>query len=142
ALGGGASGARAARRVPPPAAPAAGPPPAAALESPPEDAAPAPEGEEAVLRAEGLGWAGVLRVLLGLSRGHRVSLAVTFGLGVARVAALVGVGVASALTVRALARGEPFGRWLLLLGAVAPLAGLLHWLGAWLAHAVPDRPPP
>jgi ATP-binding cassette, subfamily C, bacterial CydCD len=112
--------------------------PAAGAETPSDEAPPA-ERDEAVLRAEGLGWGGVIRVLLGLSRGHRGRLAVTFGLGVARVTALVGVGVASALTVRALARGEPFGGWLLLLGAVAPLAGLLHWLESWLAHDVAYR---
>jgi ATP-binding cassette subfamily C protein CydCD len=118
---------------------AAGPGPAVTPESPPDEATEPAERDEAVLRAEGLGWGGVIRVLLGLSRGHRLRLGLTFGLGVARVAALVGVGVASALTVRALARGEPFGRWLILLGAVAPLAGILHWLESWLAHDVAYR---
>jgi ATP-binding cassette subfamily C protein CydCD len=115
------------------------PGPAGPPEGLPDEAAGPAERDEAVLRAEGLGWGGVIRVLLGLSRGHRWRLAGTFVLGVTRVAALVGVGVASALTVRALARGEPFGGWLLLLGAVAPLAGLLHWLESWLAHDVAYR---
>jgi ABC-type multidrug transport system fused ATPase/permease subunit len=64
---------------------------------------------------------------------------VTFLLGLARVGALLGVGVASALAVRALARGAPFAPWLIALGAVAPLAGILHWLESWLAHDVAYR---
>jgi ATP-binding cassette subfamily C protein CydCD len=109
-----------------------------APEAPP-GAAPAATPTEGIVRAEGLGWGGVLRALLGLSRGYRGRLGVTFLLGVARVAALVGVGVASALTVRAVARGEPLGSWLALLAVIAPLAGLLHWLESWLAHDVAYR---
>src|SRR5437867_13169484 len=33
----------------------------------------------------------------------------------------------------------PFGGWLVLLGGVAPLAGILHWLESWLAHDVAYR---
>ncbi len=86
-----------------------------------------------------LGWARVLSTLLGLSRGYRGRLVVTFLLGVARVAALIGVGVVSALAVLAVRRGAPVGGWIAALLVVAPLAGLLHWLESWLAHDVAYR---
>ena len=43
------------------------------------------------------------------TRGYRARLTLTFFLGVARVTALIGVGVLSALAVRAVKRGEPAG---------------------------------
>jgi len=81
-----------------------------------------------------MGWRDLLRVLGGLIAGYRGKLAATFLLGVARVVALLGVGVLSALAVRAVKGGEPPGALLAGLGVVAPLAGLLHWLESWLAH--------
>jgi ATP-binding cassette subfamily C protein CydCD len=60
-------------------------------------------------------------------------------LGVARVLALIGVGIMSALIVLALKKGTPFGTLLLGLAAVAPLAGALHWLESWLAHDMAFR---
>jgi ATP-binding cassette subfamily C protein CydCD len=48
-----------------------------------------------------------------LSRGYRGRLLVTFLLGVARVAALIGVGAVSALAVLAVERGAPVGGWLM-----------------------------
>ncbi len=99
-----------------------------------------PGPAEAILPAGGgLGWARVLSVLLGLSRGYRGRLVATFLLGVARVAALIGVGAVSALAVLAVKRGGPVGGWLVALFVVAPLAGLLHWLESWLAHDVAYR---
>jgi ATP-binding cassette subfamily B protein len=98
------------------------------------------EPVEAIVPAAGvLGWARVLSVLLGLSRGYRGRLVATFVLGVARVAALIGVGVVSALAVLAVKRGTPVGGWVAALFVVAPLAGLLHWLESWLAHDVAYR---
>jgi ATP-binding cassette subfamily C protein CydCD len=92
------------------------------------------EPTDAILRAEGMGWPRLLRVLGQLIAGYRGTLAVTFLLGVARVVALIGVGVVSALVVRAVKTGAPFGRLLVALALVAPLAGVLHWLESWLAH--------
>jgi ATP-binding cassette subfamily C protein CydCD len=66
-------------------------------------------------------------------------LLATFLLGVARVAALIGVGAVSALAVLAVERGAPVDGWLIALFVVAPLAGLLHWLESWLAHDVAYR---
>ena len=72
-------------------------------------------------------------------RGFRARLAVTFGLGLARVAALIGVGVLAALVVQAVKAGQPWGLRLAALLVVAPLAGLLHWLESWLAHDLAYR---
>src|SRR5262249_62322780 len=70
------------------------------------------------------------------SRGQ---LVLTFTLGVARVVALIGVGVLSALIVLALKGGTPWGGLLVALAVVAPLAGLLHWAESWLAHDMAFR---
>jgi ATP-binding cassette subfamily B protein len=93
-----------------------------------------PEPTDAIIRAEGMGWWQLLHVLSGLIAGYRAKLAATFVLGVARVVALIGIGVLSALAVRAVKHGDPPGGFLLALFIVAPLAGLLHWLESWLAH--------
>jgi ATP-binding cassette subfamily C protein CydCD len=86
-----------------------------------------------------LGWLQAVPILLGMVRGYRGRLLGTFWLGMGRVAALIAVGTLSALTVRAVKRGEPAGGLLLMLAAVAPLAGLLHWLESWLAHDMAYR---
>jgi ATP-binding cassette subfamily C protein CydCD len=86
-----------------------------------------------------LGWLQAIPILLGMVRGYRGRLLGTFWLGMARVAALIAVGALSALTVRAVKRGEPVGALLLMLAVVAPLAGLLHWLESWLAHDMAYR---
>ena len=98
-----------------------------------------PEAVDATVRAEGMGWPRLIRVLLGMVAGYRARLVLTFLLGVARVVALIGVGVLSALCVRAVKNGMPFGRLLIALALAAPLAGLLHWLESWLAHDMAYR---
>jgi ATP-binding cassette, subfamily B, bacterial len=111
----------------------------------PSDAAAGSDGhaggdpEEAIVRAADVGWGAVLQTLLGRTRGYRGRLALTFALGIARVAALIGIGVLSALAVRAVARGEAAGGLLLALLLTAPLAGALHWMESWLAHDVAYR---
>jgi ATP-binding cassette subfamily C protein CydCD len=55
------------------------------------------------------------------------------------VLAFIGVGVAGALTVLALKHDQPFGLWQAALFALAPAAGLLHWLESWLAHDLAFR---
>ena len=100
----------------------------------------APTAEPAaILRAAGPGWWEVARILIAMAAGYHGRLVVTFVLGVARVAALIGVGLLSALVVRAVSRGEPTGAWLVALLIVAPLAGVLHWLESWLAHDMAYR---
>ncbi len=106
----------------------------------PHDAAGAPTAEPtALLRAAGPGWWEVGRILMAMASGYHGRLVVTFLLGVARVAALIGVGLLSALVVRAVSRGEPTGALLVSLLIVAPLAGVLHWLESWLAHDMAYR---
>ena len=95
--------------------------------------------DEGIVQAQGLGWRQLVRILLGLVRPYRGQLVATFLLGVARVLALIGVGILSALIVLALKKGAPFGTLLLALAAVAPLAGILHWLESWLAHDMAFR---
>ena len=86
-----------------------------------------------------VGWSTVLHTLVDKTRGYRAQLTLTFVLGVARVTALIGVGVLSALAVRAVKRGEPSAPLLIGLLVVAPLAGILHWAESWLAHDVAYR---
>ena len=110
--------------------------------APAEDLAPlfssgGPDDE--ITRAEGLGWSGAFRELLGHVRPWRGRLALAFGFGVVRVACLIGVAVLSALAVAALKRGEDFTPWLYALFAAAPAAGILHWLESWVAHDMAFR---
>ncbi|MEE8500276.1 MAG: thiol reductant ABC exporter subunit CydC, partial [Kiloniellales bacterium] len=97
------------------------------------------EPTDSILRAEGLGWARVIAILMGLMRPWRGRLTLTFLFGVLRVCALIGVGVLSALVVAAVKAGAPFGGLLISLAVVAPLAGILHWLESWLAHDIAFR---
>src|SRR5262249_6948204 len=98
-------------------------------------------GEEpsAVLRAAGPGWREGARILLAMAEGYHGRLVVTFVLGVARVAALIGVGLLIALLVRAVSRGPRTGALLAGLLIVPPAAGVLHWLESWLAHDMAYR---
>src|SRR5438552_16122399 len=77
--------------------------------------------------------------MLAMLRHYRQRLLATYGLGIARVVALIGVGVLSALTVRAVSRGAPVAGLLATLAFVAPLSGALHWLESWLAHDMAYR---
>ena len=97
------------------------------------------EPTDAILRAEGLGWTGVFRELLRHVVPWKAKFSVVLVLGIARVAALIGVGVAGALAVAAVKRGEPYAPYLAALAVVAPLAGVLHWLESWFAHDMAFR---
>ena len=97
------------------------------------------ESAEARAQAHDLGWRRVIGNLLGMVGPYRRQLLLTFALGVARVVALIGVGILSALVVQALKRGAPYGALLTALVVVAPLAGVLHWLESWLAHDMAFR---
>ena len=97
------------------------------------------EPTDAIIRAEGLGWFALIRLLLGMIRGYQVQLFVTFVVGLVRVAAFIGVGAVSALIVLAVKNGEPFEGLLIILGLTAPLAGVLHWTESWFAHDMAYR---
>ena len=97
------------------------------------------EPTDAILRAEGLGWTGVFRELLRHVVPWRGKFSVVLALGIARVMALIGVGVAGALAVAAVKRGEAYTPYLVILAVVAPLSGVLHWLESWFAHDMAFR---
>ena len=97
------------------------------------------EPTDAILRAEGMGWLGVAKVLMGLVAPWKGKMTMTFLFGVVRVFALIGVGILSALVVAAVKTGAPFGGYLIALGVVAPLSGVLHWLESWVAHDMAFR---
>lgn len=86
--------------------------------------------------AEQVGWRDTLRTLLSVVRPWRGTLIATILLGVARVAAFIGVGVFSALIVAAIRDGRDISTLAIGLLITAPLAALFHWLESWLAHAM------
>ena len=98
-----------------------------------------PLAADDILKAQGLGWGGVMRDLMGYVRPWKGRLTLTFIFGVVRVLAFIGVGLLSALAVAALKQGEPFTHWLWGLALLAPLAGVLHWLESWVAHDMAFR---
>ena len=104
-----------------------------------DDAGAHQEPTDAILRARGLGWAGAFRMLLRHVVPWKAKFSVVLVFGVVRVAALIGVGVASALAVAAVKQGEPYTQYLVILAIVAPLAGVLHWLESWFAHDMAFR---
>ena len=97
------------------------------------------EPTDAILRAEGLGWIGATRVLLGMIGKERLPLAATFVMGVLRVLAFIGVGVLSSLIVLQVKEGGGFVTLAIVLACAAPLAGIFHWLESWFAHAMAYR---
>lgn len=94
---------------------------------------------EGIIKAEGLGWLGLVVNLMKLILPWKGRLAATFVFGVLRVVAFIGIGVLSALVVYALKHGAPYGAYLWALAVLAPLAGLLHWLESWIAHDMAFR---
>ncbi|MBV9249058.1 MAG: ABC transporter ATP-binding protein, partial [Acetobacteraceae bacterium] len=86
--------------------------------------------------AASVGWPQTIRTLLGFVRPWRATLVVTVLCGIGRVAAFIGVGVLGALVLGAVRSGV-LDTWLVAaLLIAAPLAGLLHWIESWLAHAM------
>ena len=92
-----------------------------------------------ILRAGQMGWWHAAGLLMRLVRPLRRRVGLAFLLGVARVMALIGVGVLSAFVVAAVRNGEPFDGLLIALYALAPFAGILHWLESWVAHDMAFR---
>ena len=69
-------------------------------------------------------------------RPYRGQLAITVLTGIGRVVAFIGVSVLGALVLGAVRNGSPTGVLVAALLITAPLAGLLHWLESWIAHAM------
>lgn len=94
---------------------------------------------EAILRAEGMGWRETFFELFRLVTPWKGKLTLTFILGIARFASIIGIGVVSALAVAAVKDGDDFGWLLVSLGVLAPLAAILTWLESWVAHDMAFR---
>jgi ATP-binding cassette, subfamily B, bacterial len=94
---------------------------------------------DAIVKAEGLNWAGAIRELMKHISPYKGKLVLTFGFGVTRVIAFIGIGTISALAVRAVKTGEPFVDLLILLALLAPIAGIFHWFESWIAHDMAFR---
>jgi ABC-type multidrug transport system fused ATPase/permease subunit len=86
-----------------------------------------------------VGWIRTLATLMEIIKPWRQKFAIVVGSGIGRVAAFIGVGIVGALAVAAVKTGAPYGYLLILLGLLAPLAGLLHWMESWLAHDIAYR---
>src|ERR1700722_20158583 len=97
-------------------------------------------GEEAPAAAAAaaaqVGWFATLATLMEIIKPWRRQFAIVVGSGISRVAAFIGVGIVGALAVAAVKTGGSFGYLLILLGLLAPLAGVLHWIESWLAHDI------
>ena len=104
-----------------------------------DDAAAQHEPTDAILRAQGLSWAGAFRELLRHVVPWKARLSLVLVFGIVRVVALIGVGVVGALAVAAVKHGEPYTQHLVVLAVIAPLAGVLHWLESWFAHDMAFR---
>jgi thiol reductant ABC exporter CydC subunit len=94
---------------------------------------------EGIIKAEGLGWFGLVTNLMRYILPWKGRLTAAFVFGVLRVVAFIGIGVLSALVVLALKQGTSYGVYLWALALVAPLAGVLHWLESWIAHDMAFR---
>ncbi|HWD58694.1 MAG TPA: ABC transporter ATP-binding protein [Stellaceae bacterium] len=86
-----------------------------------------------------VGWFRTLATLIEIIRPWRDRFAIVVGAGISRVAAFIGVGVVGALAVAAVKTGGSYSYLLILLGLLAPMAGLLHWVESWLAHDIAYR---
>ena len=86
-----------------------------------------------------VGWRDTIYTLVRFIRPWRVQLTATVLSGVGRVTAFIGVGVAGALVIAAVATGASAQPLMIALLIIAPLAGLLHWLESWLAHDMAYR---
>jgi len=76
---------------------------------------------DAIVKADGLGWFAAARELMKYIVPYKGRLAMTFGFGVTRVIAYIGIGVVSALAVGAVKTGEPFLDLLIFLAVLAPV---------------------
>ena len=112
----------------------------AALELPPE------EPGETVARgavveslseeAATVSWPDTIRTLMRVVRPYRTQLAITVTCGIGRVIAFIGVGVLGALLLAAVRGHTATATLITALLVAAPLAGLLHYIESWIAHAM------
>ena len=99
---------------------------------------PMPEPESGIIAAHGSA-SSALSSLWRRVGPWRGGIVATFGLGLGRVIAFIGVSALSALIVMNLKAGAGFDALVVWLFAAAGAAGVLHWLESWLAHDVAYR---
>ena len=83
-----------------------------------------------------VGWPDTIRTLMRVVRPYHGQLAITVLCGIGRVIAFIGVGVAGALLLAAVREHEPVAALVTVLLVLAPLAGVLHYMESWIAHAM------
>ncbi|HXU61761.1 MAG TPA: ATP-binding cassette domain-containing protein, partial [Polyangia bacterium] len=86
--------------------------------------------------AADVGWPETIRTLLHFVRPWRGKLSVVVLCGIGRVIAFIGVGIFGALILGAVRANAPTLALIAALLVIAPMAGVLHWLESWLAHAM------
>ena len=93
----------------------------------------------APLTPSAIGWLELWGRLFGLVRDWWLQLGITFLCGIGHVAAIIGIGVVSALIVGKVAKGQAFTTTLIILMGLIPLSAGLHYLESWLAHDLAYR---
>jgi ATP-binding cassette, subfamily B, bacterial len=86
-----------------------------------------------------LGWIELWSRLFGLVRDWWLQLSITFLCGIGHVAAIIGIGVVSALIVGRVSKSLDFTTTLVILMALIPLSAGLNYLESWLAHDLAYR---
>jgi ATP-binding cassette, subfamily B, bacterial len=86
-----------------------------------------------------IGWFALWGRLFGLVKDWWPQLSITFLCGIGHVAAIIGIGVVSALIVGKVSRGLDFTAMLFILMALIPLSAGVHYLESWLAHDLAYR---
>ncbi len=97
------------------------------------------KAKDSILRVERMDWGRTTKALLGFIAPWWRRLALVILSGTSRVAAYIGVAIFSALVVATLKNGHPYGRLLVCLTVVAPLAGILAWLESLQSHDMAYR---
>jgi ATP-binding cassette subfamily C protein CydCD len=93
----------------------------------------------APLTPSSIGWLELWRRMFGLVKGWWLQLGITFTCGIGHVAAIIGIGVVSALIVAKVSRGQDFSLVLGILIALIPLSAGVHYFESWLAHDLAYR---
>jgi ATP-binding cassette subfamily C protein CydCD len=86
-----------------------------------------------------IGWLALWSRLFGLVKDWWLQLSITFLCGIGHVAAIIGIGVVSAMIVGKVSKGQDFNAMLAFLMALIPLAAGIHYLESWLAHDLAYR---
>ncbi len=86
--------------------------------------------------AASVGWPETIRTLMHFVWPYKGQLGIVMVCGILRVLAFIGVGVIGALLLGAVRNHQPTTGLVVALLITAPLAGILHWLESWIAHAM------